>query len=301
MDVSIIIVNYNTATLLKACLESIYSTLSGIEYEVIVVDNDSRDNSREMVRAGFPQVVLIESGDNIGFGRANNLGSKAAQGKYLFFLNSDTLCMNNAVKILADYMDADERIAIAGGNLYTADHKPAISFCQQMPGLTSDIDYLLGGMISKLKFGKNIIYNYSEAPLQIEGYISGADMMIRKAVFDEVGGFDPEFFMYYEETELTWRVRKKGYKIVSVPAAKIIHLEGGSEQMKERTALRSFKSKYIFFRKTNKKGAIQISRFLFMLQAYQRIGIFTLTGRKEKEEYWKQLLKWEKTAYTASR
>ena len=104
MDVSVIIVNYNTVELTKQCILSIYNQTKDVNFEIIVVDNNSEDNSVKIIENNFPQVILINNSDNIGFGRANNLGVEIAKGKYIFFLNSDTILLNNAIKIFVDYM-----------------------------------------------------------------------------------------------------------------------------------------------------------------------------------------------------
>jgi len=297
MDVSIIIVNYNTRNLLEDCLASIYAKVRDLSYEIIVVDNDSSDGSQEMLRTRYQNVTLIASDSNLGFGKANNLGAASAKGEFLLLLNSDTILINNAVKILYDYMAAHSNIAICGGNLYTEDMKPATSFSQTMPGIAADIDYLCGGFFSKLKYGRNLNFNYLNEPLKIDGYISGADLMIRKSVFDSTKGFDPDFFMYYEETELTYRVKKMSHDVVSVPGAKIIHLEGASEQIKENSAIRSFKSKWIYFNKTGKRRLKYGSHLLFKLTAFQRYIVFSILGSKERAQYWKSLRKWESEVF----
>ena len=129
MDVSIIIVNYNTKQLLADCLNSIYEQTKDINFEVIVSDNGSKDGSIEMLKADFPQVILIENNANLGFGAANNRGLAIAKGKYIFYLNSDTILLNNAVKYFFDYFEENgdkENIGALGGNLlntqgYTTD------------------------------------------------------------------------------------------------------------------------------------------------------------------------------------
>lgn len=228
-DVSIIIVNYNTCELLTKCIQSIYSITSDVDFEIIVVDNDSVDNSVETLQSKFKEVKLIQSSSNLGFGKANNLGLKVASGRNIFFLNSDTLLLNNAIKILSDYIDSNPEVGICGGNLYTSTLAEANSFCRIMPGIFSEINVMSLTKISKLIYGKNSSFNYTLNPLEV-AYITGADMMIPKQILDKVGGFDPDFFLYFEETELTLRIKKAGYMVKSVPAAKIIHLEGASSK-----------------------------------------------------------------------
>ena len=294
MDVSIIIVNYNTRLLIKQCLKSIYLQTQNILFEIIVVDNASIDGSQQMIEDEFPNVILIKSKINWGFGKANNLGIEQAKGNYIFLLNSDTILFSNAVKILADYISSNVNVGICGGNLYTEDYKPAMSFLQIMPGLLLDVDLFFGSVISKILYKKNAIFNYSNRPMIINGFILGADMMIRRQILNETNAFDPDFFMYYEEVELTWRIKRLGYKVASVPSAKIVHLEKGSENVKQNTARRAFQSLYIYYIKTGKKRQIRFLHYLFILTAYQRMFIFKMLGKKDRMKNWVDLLAWEK-------
>ena len=295
--VSIIIVNYNTRDLLAQCLNSIYEKTNGVDFEIIVVDNSSVDGSEKMIKDNFRHVTFIQSGDNIGFGRANNLGIKQAKGKYVFLLNSDTILINNAVKILKNYLDKNIKTAICGGNLYDVNIKPTVSFCQLMPSIYTDIDNFFGGVFSKFLYGENMFFNHSIEAINIDGYVSGADMMIRKSVLNEVGFFDPDFFMYYEETELTWRIKEAGYKIASVPDARIIHLEGASETIKENTLRRMIKSKYLYFEKTNKLFYFKISFFIILLTAWSRILFYSLKRNNNRVSYWISCLELNKQEY----
>ncbi len=258
MTVSIIIVNYRTIKLLEECIESIYSNIRFIEYEIIVVDNASLDQSCKIIKENFPEVILIESKINLGFGRANNLGIKESKGEYIFLLNSDTLLLNNVCKILIDYMEKNKLIAVTGGDLFNKD-------------MTKQVSY---GNFPKLKqvfyeeFSLNKIFkNYYEKKLSIGkknidesikevNYVCGANMMIRKSVLEEVGYFDSDFFLYYEETELSYRIYKKKYKSFLVPEAKTIHLCG--ESSGKLLPVEKFKiqqkSKLLFFKKTTTKN-----------------------------------------------
>lgn len=297
IDVSIILVNYNTKDLLINCIDSIFEKTIDISYEIIIVDNDSHDGTENAIKRNFPDINFIQSGANIGFGRANNLGIEEAKGEFIFLLNSDTILINNAVKILYDYINKNPNVGICGGNLYNLDHKPTISFGRCMPGIIHDLDSLFGGVYSRIIYGKNIFYNHNDKPMIINGYISGADMMIRKEVLDELGVFDSDFFMYYEETELTWRIRKAGYTVVSLPGAKIIHLEGASETIKENTARRMIKSKFLYFKKTKKSFYSKISFFIFLLTAWSRMLVFFILRKINSVNYWRTLLKINKEEY----
>lgn len=297
MDVSIIIVSYNTLDLTMQCLHSVYEKTKDVDFEIIVVDNNSHDGTEEAIKKTFSDIHFIQSGDNIGFGRANNLGIKCANGDFVFLLNSDTLLINNAIKILFDYMVKNPSVGVCGGNLYTINEKPTLSFSQLMPGFANDLDVFFGGVFSRISYGKNMFFNHTNKPMIIDGYVSGADMMIRKEILNAVGLFDSDFFMYYEETELTWRIKKQNYKVASVPDAKIIHLEGASETIKENTIRRIIKSKYLYFEKTNKQIYVKTSFYVFTMTAWSRVLFYYIIRQKIAVDYWITLLKLNKSEH----
>lgn len=269
MDVSVIIVNYNTRQMTVDCIESVKAKTEGIKYEIILVDNASTDGSKEYFEKR-EDITYIYSEENLGFGRANNLGAEVAKGKYLFLLNSDTLLINNAIKILFDYMSTHPKAGVVGGNLYTLEKQPTISFERSFHGIYLSFNLLLKNIPNKLRFGRNRIFNYTKRPLDV-AYISGADLMIEKQLFNSLKGFSPEFFMYYEETDLCKRVRKDAQKgIVSVPQAKIIHLEGGSlkkNKISARKAKMILESRFKFIARYHNKlyQAIDLCIYKFYL------------------------------------
>lgn len=228
MDVSIIIVNYNTKDLTLQCINSVYVKTQGISFEVILVDNASTDGSKEYFQEDN-RITYIYSDENLGFGRANNLGLSVASGRNILFLNPDTILVNNAVRLLSTFLDNNSNVGACGGNLYDADMKPALSFKRIYPGIAGEINNLFFHFPEKLFFGKSWYHNFSSNTIPV-AYISGADLMIKKFILEKVGSFSPDFFMYYEETDLCFRIHKAGYKLISLPQVKIKHLEGKSFQ-----------------------------------------------------------------------
>lgn len=249
MDVSIIIVNYNTKHLLEDCLSSLYALTQSIDFEVIVVDNASSDDSETYITRKFPQVKWINSGGNIGFGRANNLGAKYADGKYLLLLNSDTLLLNNAIKAFYDYAEthSEEQIGALGGWLVDSNHNSNSSY-GYFPSPCAEIQYLLQNCILKKKLHHEIEMNVD--------YIIGADMFVLKKVFEELGGFDSNFFMYYEETDLQYRMAQNGYVRRIIVTPHIVHLEGGSFSIKGLTLSRFIMAQksYNYYLRKHYKG-----------------------------------------------
>lgn len=264
MDVSVIIVNYNTLELTKNTINSVIEKTVDINYEIILVDNASTDGSIEYFEEKYNnKIIFLKNEENLGFGRANNKGIEIARGKYVFLLNSDTLLINNAVKILYEYMEKEIKTGICGGNLYDIELKPVHSFLLKIPSIKTEINSQLN-IFSKLI--RKILkeredFNYSTLPLEV-GYITGADMMIQKSIIEKTGKFDDDFFMYFEETELTYRIKKLGYKVMSVPEAKIIHLEGKSTKFKESRYNMFLESKYKYFYKVY---GIKICKELYVI------------------------------------
>lgn len=232
MDVSIIIVNYNTKELTRNCLKSIYEHTYDIDFEVIVSDNGSTDGSIEMIKSEFPQVILIENKVNLGFGAANNRGLKIAKGKYVFYLNSDTILLNNAVKMFFDYWENSpekETIGALGALLlgadgtYTHSYGDFPTYKKQIYGL---FGYFLDSIRLKKIIKKILKIKKSEFKTGAVGYITGADLFLKN---NETAFYDEHFFMYFEETDLQLRLLEHGLNRLIISGPKIVHLCGGSD------------------------------------------------------------------------
>lgn len=242
MDVSIIIVNYNTKKLLADCINSIYKHTTNIEFEIIVSDNGSVDGSIEMLKQNFPQVILIENNANLGFGTANNKGLSIAKGKYIFYLNSDTLLLNNAVKLFFDYFEENgskENIGALGCNLLNKDGTINNSY-STFPDINQDLQGLFKlnfglwkKLLKKIFISSSINNNTSSTPsvsnnMKKTGevdYIVGADLFLLN---NEYALFDENFFLYFEETDLQYQLAKAGKKRILLDEPSIIHYEGCS-------------------------------------------------------------------------
>jgi len=288
MDVSIVIVNYNTKDLLKQCIESVFAKTQDLIYEIIVVDNASSDGSQQMLKEVFPEVILVESPENLGFGRANNIGFDYAKGRNIFLLNSDTILLNNAVKILSDYLDDNPKTGICGGNLYDEKEQPLHSFRRSLPSLLFELSVLLGDILFKIIYGKNQEFNYTNKPLKV-AYITGADMMINASVLSIAGKFDPDFFMYFEESELSWRVKKAGFSIYSVPSARIIHLESKSFSDNYKKIKMQLNSRSLYYKKTHSWFSRKIINIIYFLTIHSKIILFKISGNSRRLNYYKAL------------
>lgn len=287
LDVSIIIVNYNTKKLVVDAINSIHEKTLEISYEVIVVDNDSKDNSVAELQECFgDKINVIASSVNLGFGRANNKGAEVAKGRNIFLLNPDTLLTNNAIKILCNYLDANPKCGAVGGNLVDEVHKPAPSFGRMYFSAWFELNRLFLNIPLIVLYGKNTIHNYHKRPLKVK-HIVGADIMIRADVYKQSGGFDPDFFMYCEETELCWRIHQMGYEFYCIPDAIIVHLEGKSFDYNEARELRRLEGRDVYYRKCHSKRHTQIANWIGLYAAGVRSLIFSIFGNKKQREIYK--------------
>jgi GT2 family glycosyltransferase len=297
MDVSIVIVSYNTRRLTADCIHSIYEKTKDVLFEIILIDNASSDGSAQMVRTDFPDVILIESGLNLGFGRANNLGAERASGKYLFFLNSDTILLNNAVKMFYDWCEKNQDAGIGAVGCPLLDRTGSIgSSYHDFPVFSMEIRLLAEQFLKRSSLIRKLV---SKKPVKPEcsihperqkvDYIVGADMFIPRSVSDEVGLFDTIFFMYYEETDLQLRMGERGFHRFIIGGPLIVHLEGGSPSVSNRKRIMIDDSKFKYFRKHER--AVKVFLFKSFYVAYRRIEalVFREFSREENSEYFRFL------------
>ena len=243
LDVSIILVNYNTCELTLDCIKSIYEKTENINFEIFVVDNNSQDNSCETINQFYPQVNIIRNEENKGFGAANNIAIKKSNAKYVLCLNTDTVLVNNAIKIMFDFMEKNQDVGVCGGTLLKEDLTLGNSFAP-FPSILNSLS--ISWLIKQVK--KHLKKKLITKPKDVD-MICGADIFFRKSVLNEVGLFDEAFFMYYEEADLCYRIKKSGYKIKYLPNAKIIHYGEKSSKSSWNTIKQRVTSKYIYGRK----------------------------------------------------
>lgn len=248
MDISVIIVNWNTRDLLQNCLESIYRTIQNLGYEIIVVDNASQDGSVAMLKEKYPQVKLIQNMENRGFGTANNQAMRIMNGRYALLLNSDTVLTENAVHELYNFVENNPEAAIVCGQLLNADGSKQNSIAS-FPSLLTLLTNmpLLEYLFPKRYPSKR--YSYRK-PVEIDSGIGACLMVSRKAI-DEVGMFDESYFFFFEETDWAYRMKAAGWKIFYVPTAFIYHIQGQSIGGDIRSRIEFYRSRYQFFQKWN--------------------------------------------------
>lgn len=254
MDVSIIIVNWNTRDSLRDCLASVYAETKGISFEVILVDNTSTDGSTDMVKRQFPQVILIENDENKGFAAANNQGIAITIGRYVLLLNSDTIILDNAVKKTVKYADRHPETAAVGCQVWESSDNIQIT-CFRFPSVLNV--FLQGTGLARLFkynrfFGREWMLWWRRDTEREVDVISGMFMLVRRKAIEQVGIMDELYFLYFEETDWCYRFARAGWKRLFWPGAKIVHVNKGSHSTKQ-DALRMFiqqqKSRLIFFKK----------------------------------------------------
>lgn len=229
IDVTVSIVSYNSKNVLKNCIESIIKTAQDIETEIIVVDNCSEDGSADIVKAHFPDVRLIENRINIGFGQAHNQSFRLSKGKYFLILNPDTIIFPNAINKMVEFMDGHEHVGVVGCKIFWDDEKKFIfpdlrihSLKTALMQFTPFCRYFPNSLISKWYWKSAHIVWKTKTPIKVEG-ISGGSMMIRRKVFESVGGFDDNFFLFFEEHDLLRRISMLGWDIFYIPDIEIQH------------------------------------------------------------------------------
>jgi N-acetylglucosaminyl-diphospho-decaprenol L-rhamnosyltransferase len=231
-DLSFILVNWNCISFTMQCLDAIRETVAGLEYEVIVVDNASGDAPCQDLADRFPWVKLILSPENLGFGGANNLAARAAAGRVLFFLNPDTVLLRDAARLACDLLDSRPDAGIVGCRFLNSDGSLQLSSVQAFPSVTNQL--LANRRLQEWwpsAQGKSALY--TQEPVSEVDVVSGAGLLMLKTVFDRIGGFSKEFFMYAEEVDLCYRVRRAGLKVLHCRNAEIIHFGGQSTKQCE--------------------------------------------------------------------
>ncbi len=274
--VSVIIVNYNTYDLLINCINSIYDQTKDVSFEIIVVDNASSDGSENKVKENFPEIIFIQSEENIGFGRANNLGIERAEGKYVFLLNSDTILLNNSIKVFFDFYENKsiifKKIGAIGGELLKIDRSSRNHSSQYFPKMADEFKTLINALFFKLT--KKIAYKFNDEAILTEietykevDYVTGADLFISKSLLLEFGCFDNNFFMYFEETDLQKRLVNAGYRNYLISGTKIIHYEGASFN-KKTSGNRIYmldQSRFYYYKKHENIIFYVVFRFFYFL------------------------------------
>lgn len=286
--VSIIIVNWNTRSLLELCLASVNATMQGIPHEILVIDNASSDGSAGWLRASHPEINLIANSENVGFARANNQGLGACRGEFALLFNSDAQLQPGTVATLLDVLDRNPRAGAAAPMLLNADG----SF-QAGPNddLTLWNESLLALGLARLARHGHYPGHDQRAAYGEYAWLGGTCLLLRRAAWEQIGMLDPDYFMYTEEADWCWRARQAGWVLIYEPHAAVIHLGGGSSRQssaKMRAAL--YKSKLIFFQKHRPRWQSTTLRMVLLGSALAKAAMYDAAAQlnRVRAQMWRE-------------
>jgi len=247
MQLSIIIVNYNVRYFLEQCILSVQEALKGISGEIIVVDNVSHDSSCEMVRSTFPDVILIENKENVGFSKANNQGVAIAQGEYVLILNPDTVVSEDTFSKILFFAKKKPNLGMLGVKLIDGTGKFLPESKRGLPTPKVAFNKLFG--ISSTTTGKYYATHLQEDESGTVDILVGAFMLMKRSIYNEVNGFDEDYFMYGEDIDLSYKLLKKGYQNFYFPSTQIIHYKGESTSKDAKYLGSFYGAMRIFYKK----------------------------------------------------
>jgi len=259
---SFIIVSYNTRQMTLDCLQSIYTSLQNSKhsFEIIVVDTASKDDSVTAIRSTFPDVKVIESKENLGFGKANNLAMKSADGEFFLLLNSDAFLIGGAAEELLKRLEANPKAAATAPKILNEDGSLQRSVWNYPTPARSWFDNSgLGVVLRKLKLCRDY-HSWAHDGERASDWAVGACLLVRREIFDTLGGFDEQFWMYAEETDWQKRWRDAGWQILFVPTAQVTHIGGGSGAGAASVKAAFFDSYDIYLRKHHGRAGVVSAR-----------------------------------------
>jgi N-acetylglucosaminyl-diphospho-decaprenol L-rhamnosyltransferase len=301
MDLSVIIVNWNSVDHLRAALRSIYREVSGFQFEVIVVDNASYDGSAEMVAREFPQAIFVQGTTNVGFARSNNLGYQSSSGDGILFLNPDTEIIGDALGKMLNHLNSDPKIGAVGCRVLNTDRTVQLACVQAFPTILNQV---LDAKILQKTFPDWKLWGmralYADKPQDVE-VVSGSCLMVKRAAFEAAGRFNGDYFMYAEDVDLSYSIWQAGFRIQHVPDANVVHHGGSSSESREESQFSTVmqrESMWKFFRRTRGAGYAAMYKISMGCAAVVRLGLiglsFPLRGRKAKApaKKWFRVLRW---------
>lgn len=259
---SVVVVNRNTRDVLRACLVSLLPAIESQIAEIIVVDNGSSDGSPQMVTKEFPLVRLIALPSNVGFAIANNIGMREARGRYFLVLNSDTEIIGDAIRQIVEFMDSHPDVGALGPKLLNTDGTLQYS-CRRFPSFRTALFHrysLMTKLFPRNRFSSEyLMTDVGHDKTMDVDWVSGAALVVRREVFEKVGGFDEGFFMYAEDVDWCYRIKQAGWRVVYLPEAKILHHIGKSTRLVPYAmTYQRHRSMWRFYRKHYSRGVVLV-------------------------------------------
>lgn len=286
MKVSVIIVSYNARYYLEQCLYSVEKALENTKGEIIVVDNDSPEKPIEFIRDKFPNVQFIESEENLGFAKANNLGVEKAKGEFVLILNPDTLVPENLFESLIPFAENHPKMGALGVRLVDANGNFHPESKRNIPTLRNTFGKLFGTIIHKKNSNGYYKTNVGELDIAPAEILVGAFMFLRRSVYTEVGGFDPKYFMYGEDIDLSYTLDLKGFINYYFGQISVLHYKGESTRKDKKYLKNFFGAMNIFVKKYYRNHFIQYTLFRLGLKLRyfwaDLNGAFKSEDKKEK-------------------
>jgi GT2 family glycosyltransferase len=308
MDISIICVNWNSVDYVRDCLASIYEYTHGVSFEIIVVDNDSPEGRLEILQDQFPEITLVRSRTNVGFAGANNLGFKHSTGSYVLFLNPDTKLIGPALNVMLEQMRFLPDAGIFGCKLLNTDLSVQLTSIQKFPTIVNqmlDTEFLQVHWPQCPLWKLTPLFSTNAKPIRVD-VISGACMLLRRELFEQVGMFSEDYFMYAEDIDLNYKVTRAGFSNYYVGEATIIHHGGGSSSRQNASQWKTtmkHRAMCRYFCKTQgpawdsiyriAMGCVAVARLILLGFAYPLVNI--LWGKealKIATEKWRAVLRW---------
>ena len=290
--ISFVIVSWNASSYLRKCLSSIYCNSIKSEFEVIVIDNGSSDDSVEMVKNEFPHAKIVETHRNFGFSKGNNIGIKLARGEWLYLVNSDVVVLPNSINLLDAFVRADERIGICGPRILDKNFHLQRS-CMGKPTLWRIFCTVLSldKMMSNCKIFSGYMmrwWNYSSS-MNVD-ILNGCFWAIRRKAIDDVGLLDEQFFMYGEDMDYCVRLRESGWKVMYCNETAVVHYGGASsDNNPTRFYLEMYKANLKYWRKHQGMAAVAVYNSLIIAHHILRVAVrsilLPMTHDKEKAKY----------------
>ena len=279
--ISVIILVYRDEKYLQKCINSILATTSSIEYEIVVIDNASLDGCDEIVHQYYPQVRFFQSNKNLGFAKANNTAFNMASGRNLLFINPDTEIKETAIEKLHHQLTTLPNAGIVGAKLLNRDRSIQTSCIQAFPTILNQIldsNALRSYFPRATLWGMGPLFLEDGLPTEVDA-ISGACLMIKRSVFESVGMFSTDYFMYSEDIDLCFKVRQAGWKNYYVPTAVVIHYVGASSSQSSENSfsrVMMLESRWRFFRKTRSLWYSRLYRLAMFSACIIRIALVLL-------------------------
>lgn len=280
--VSLVIVNWKTPDLLARCLESLATDRGFSEFEIIVVDNDSGDESVPMLKSRFAHVKLIENKGNYGFSKGCNQAIDISAGKYILLLNPDTVIVDNAVSIMADYLDENPEVGAVGPRVLNADGSLQLACRRSFPSISASFFRLTYLSLLFPKHPAVAKYNLTNADpnqfLAVDA-LSGSAMMVRRSIIENIGLLDEDIFMFGEDIDWCWRIKETGAEVMYIPTASVYHVHGAASRKRPvGTTINLHKGMEVFYRKHMAKNHLPITNLLVYAAIWLRAAVFIVVN-----------------------